>query len=152
MSLKVIYKVKAVIDSHFQKSFFVFHSITKQSLLQHGKNIRQLRLHITDNNLACKYFSFIIKCPLKLLEIKQNWSSPFLILFYATSRRGSRKYRCMVLRKSFAYHDTRIKLSLCSLEHGNLSQSYLMSLYPSLDNSYAQSRPPKVWVLSWTLA
>ena len=35
---------------------------------------------------------------------------------------------------------------------GNLSQSYLMSLYPSLVNSYAQSRPPKIWVLSWTLA
>ena len=38
---------------------------------------------------------------------------------------------------------TRIKLNLCSLEHGNLYQSYLMSLYPSLDNSYALSRMKK---------
>ena len=36
--------------------------------------------------------------------------------------------------------------------HGNLYQSYLMSLFPSLDNSYALSRPPKIWVLPWTLA
>ena len=27
-----------------------------------------------------------------------------------------------------------------------------MSLHPSLDNNYALSRPPKIWVLPWTLA
>ena len=27
-----------------------------------------------------------------------------------------------------------------------------VTLYPSLDNNYALSRPPKIWVLPWTLA